>query len=122
MRSFTSRATGSSSAVIRCGAKSGSRILRYVRWAGGSICSGISGRSVFRSWADMFDENAPGSRRTWSTPARDVTTTPTPSTRRTGELSWSIAYVGCGFLASSGLISSASAWPSVCVHSVTATT
>ena len=50
----------SSSTFIRCGANSGSRSLRYFRWSGGSICSGISGRFVFRSWAVVLDENDVG--------------------------------------------------------------
>ena len=55
-----------------------------MRWSGGSICSGISGRFVFMSCAVVFDENVSGSRSTWSTPVLELTITPTPSSRNTG--------------------------------------
>jgi len=48
-------------------------------------------------------------RSTSSTPAREVTITPTPSTRRIGASARSMAYMACGCRASSGLISSARA-------------
>jgi hypothetical protein len=66
----------------------------------------------------MFDEKRSGLRSTSSTPDRELTTTPTPSTRSTGDPSRSIAYVGCGFRASSGLISSANARPSLWARSL----
>jgi hypothetical protein len=50
----------------------------------------MSGRRALRSCA-MADENSPGLRSTSSTPAREVTTTPTPSTRSTGDPSRSAA-------------------------------
>ena len=65
MRSCTREATGPSSAAMWRGAKSGSRILRYFTWSGGSICSGINGRTVpMCSVASVAaDENTFGRRK-----------------------------------------------------------
>ncbi len=81
MSSLTSLSMGSVRACMRLGAKRGSRILRYFRCSGGSICSGISGRRVLRSTASVFDENTSGWRNTSSTAAREQAITPTPSIR-----------------------------------------
>src|SRR4029450_12201751 len=62
MRSLTGLVSGSSSSAMRRGANSGSRILRNFLWSGGSICSGIIGRTFWRSTADMLDEKTSGLR------------------------------------------------------------
>ena len=86
MSSFTSAVVDSSSSRIRCGANSGSSSLRYFLWSGGSICSGISGRLLLRSAAAALDEKTSGWRSTCSTPSREATITPTPSSRKIGVL------------------------------------
>ena len=65
MRSLTNAATGSSSAAMCRGANSGSRILRYFTWSGGSICNGMSGRTEpIASVATVAaDENTSGRRK-----------------------------------------------------------
>ena len=91
---------------MRCGENSGCEILRYFTWSGGSICSGMSGRTLPRSAADIAEEKISGRRSTSSTSDRLLTRTPTRSTRSIGEASRSSLYEACGWRDVSGSMAS----------------
>ena len=94
---FTSALTAGSRAAICRGVKSGSRMRRYFAWSGGSICNGISGRTLPRSTASMFDENTSVRLSAISMSARRLRTTgPSGPGRNTGVDSRSILYIGWG--------------------------
>src|SRR3984957_16638980 len=104
MRSLTSAETDSSMAVILRGEKIGSSSLRYLRWSGGSIWSGIIGRLFFRSTASMLDEKISGWRRASSISALRERRMPLPEGRSidmTGSSRISLK-TGCGLRAISG--------------------
>ncbi len=80
------------------GANNGSRILRYFTWSGGSICSGISGRTepIARASTVAADENTSGWRNASSAASLVVRMCPIPSSASTGPLSRSVRYIPCG--------------------------
>ena len=54
--------TSASSRATSLGANRGSSSLRNLRWSGGSIWSGINGRTLPSAIASMSDENISGLR------------------------------------------------------------
>ena len=84
---------------------------RYFAWSGGSICSGISGRSLPRSTASMFDENRSVRLSAISMSVRRLRTTAC-GVRNTGFDSRNTLYMGCG---SAIPVTAWSTYPSVSV-------
>ncbi len=68
---------------------------RYFACSGGSICNGMSGRTLPRSTASMFDENSSVRLSAISMSARRLSTTACGE-RNTGHDSRSALYMGCG--------------------------
>ena len=105
MRSATRARIRSSNGAIRRGAKRGSRSLRNLAWSGGSIWSGISGRTWPMATASTPDEKTSGVRSTVSTSSCRLTRVADigpMSTAMTGALSRSIRYMPWGARSISG--------------------
>ena len=93
---------------MRFGAKSGSRILRYFEWSGGSTDSGMSGRVFPNTIPPLYaEEKRPGSRSASSTASRLDTITIPSIGRATGVCSIMVRYRSCGAVMSNISINSA---------------